>query len=204
MNKTDRIFGNYFEELSEEIDSLEMTFSPSDRSIRQRWKNKRLSAQFIAEYFTAFLPIDDNDLDGERRIKEGKSAIAYVANELLENAMKFNDEESNFKVRLGVYFIEDMSVKDKEIAALLFATNSVTSEDIEKFQTFLEQLLNNDPEELYVTQVEKSMEDEHAEASGLGFLTMINDYSAKLGWKFETIDKDLPIHTVTTMARITV
>ena len=176
----------------------------SDRSIRRRWKNNRLSAQFIAEYFTAFLPVDEEDPVEARRIKESKSAITYVANELLENAMKFNDEKSSFKVRLGIYFLEDMSIDDREIAALLFATNSVTPESANKFQEFLAELLAADPEEFYVTQVEKSMEDEHSEASGLGFLTMINDYSAKLGWKFETIDKDPPIHTVTTMARITV
>lgn len=127
-----------------------------------------------------------------------------MANELLENAMKFNDDRSNFKVRLGIYFLEDMTIEDTEIMALLFATNSVTPQNADKFQAFLAELLAANPEEFYVTQVEKSLEDEHGEASGLGFLTMINDYAAKLGWKFETIGNRTPIHTVTTMARITI
>lgn len=200
MNK---IFGDYIEELDPELDSLEMTFTPSDRSIKHRWKNNRLSAQFVAEYFTAFLPVN-GDADGARRIEESKEAISYVANELIENAMKFNDVSSNFKVRLGIYFLKNMTIEDTEITALLLATNSVTPQGIDKFQAFLTELLAADPEELYISQVEKSMEEEHREASGLGFLTMINDYSARLGWKFETIGTDTPIYTVTTMARITV
>ena len=199
-----QIFGDYLEELSSEFDSLEMSFTPNDRSIKQRWKNNRLSAQFIAEYFSAFLPVDEDDSKGARRIVESKGAVSYVANELIENAMKFNNEESNFKIKIGIYFLKYVSIKNTEITALLFATNSVTPQGVDKFQTFLAELLAADPEELYVTQVEKSMEEEHNEASGLGFLTMINDYSVKLGWKFETIGTDLPIHTVTTMARVTV
>ena len=77
-------------------------------------------------------------------------------------------------------------------------------EKVAKFQAFLAELLAADPEKLYVTQVEKSMEEEHFEASGLGFLTMINDYSAKLGWKFQNLSTEPPIQTVTTMAQVTV
>ena len=53
-----------------------------------------------------------------------------------------------------------------------------------------------------MTKVEQSLEDENSEASGLGLLTMINDYSAKLGWKFETTKENPNIIDVTTMAQI--
>ncbi|MEO0685258.1 MAG: ATP-binding protein, partial [Cyanobacteria bacterium J06649_11] len=72
-----------------------------------------------------------------------------------------------------------------------------------KFQTFLSELLAGDPEEFYVRQVEKSLETD-SNASGLGFLTMINDYSAKLGWKFAKINTESPTLTVTSMAQIIV
>lgn len=200
MNK---IFGDYIEEFSPELDSLEMSFTPNTRSIRQRWTNNRLSAQFVGDYFSAFLPTDEDDNCG-RRIKESKAAVSYVANELLENAMKFSDRQSNFKVRFGVYFLEDRSQSNSDITAVLYVTNSVIPEKAEKFQAFLATLLAADPEELYVTQVEKSLEEEHSEASGLGFLTMINDYAAKLGWKFDTINAESQILTVTSMAQIKV
>ena len=194
-----QVFGDYIEEFPPELDSLEMTFNPKVRSIKQRWSNNRLSAQFVADYFSAFLPVDENNTDSDRRIKESKGAVSYVANELLENAMKFNHEESNFKVKFGIYFIEN-----EEIKVVIYTTNSIAPEKVAKFQAFLAELLAADPEKLYVTQVEKSMEEEHSEASGLGFLTMINDYSVKLGWKFQNLSTEPQVQTVTTMAQVTV
>ena len=194
-----QVFGDYIEEFPPELDSLEITFNPKVRSIKQRWSNNRLSAQFVADYFSAFLPVDENNSDSDRRIKESKGAVSYVANELLENAMKFNDEESNFKVKFGIYFIEN-----EEIKVVIYTTNSIALEKVAKFQAFLAELLAADPEKLYVTQVEKSMEEEHSEASGLGFLTMINDYSVKLGWKFQNLSTEPQVQTVTTMAQVTV
>ena len=71
-----KLFGDYIEELPSELDSLEMTFTPTKRSIRERWSNNRLSAQFVADYFSAFLPTDEDDRDCDRRIKESKSSVS--------------------------------------------------------------------------------------------------------------------------------
>ncbi|MDP8966289.1 MAG: ATP-binding protein, partial [Cyanobacteriota bacterium] len=46
--------------------------------------------------------------------------------------------------------------------------------------------------------------DESESISGLGLLTMINDYQAQLGWKFETIQKDPEAIAVTTMVQLKV
>ena len=199
-----KVFGEYIEEFSSKLDYLEITFNPTANSIRHRWSNNLLSAQFIAEYFSAFLPVDEDDPNSCHRIKEGKGSVSYVANELLENAMKFNDQGSNFKVKFGIYFIEDRLVENGKVTAVLYATNSITSQGVEKFQAFLTELIASDPKELYIAQVEKSLEEKHSEASGLGFLTMINDYSAKLGWKFQTVSKSPHIQTVTAMAQLKV
>ena len=200
----EKVFGDYLESFSPELDSLEITFSPTKRSIRKRWSHNRLSAQFVADYFSTFLPVDEEDPNGERRIKETKGAIAYIGNELLENAMKFNDEQSKFKVKFGIFFLENSVREDESVTAVMFVTNSVSSQGVDKFQTFLTEFLASDPEELYLTQVEKSLEAENSEASGLGFLTMINDYSAKLGWKFETFKTNTATYKVTTMAQVQV
>ena len=199
-----KVFGEYIEEFPPQYDSLEIIFTPTAHSIRQRWSNNLLSAQFVADYFSAFLPVDEDDLKSDRRIKVSKGAVSYVANELLENAMKFNDQGSNFKVKFGIYFIEDTLIENGYVTAVLYVTNSVTPQGVKKLQTYLTELIASDPKELYIKQVEKSLESEHSEASGLGFLTMINDYSAKLGWKFQTFRKESTILTVTTMAQIKV
>ncbi|MGB5596842.1 MAG: ATP-binding protein, partial [Crocosphaera sp.] len=79
------IFGDFTRELPSNLDSLEIIFSASSDVIKKRWKNNRLSAYFVADYFSSFFPIDE-DLE---RIREMKGAVSYVANELLENAMRY-------------------------------------------------------------------------------------------------------------------
>jgi hypothetical protein len=194
-----QIFGNFIETFPPEQDSLELTFTPSSLPIKKRWRSNRLSAHFVADYFSNFLPVDEDDPAQERRLKESKGAVSYVANELLENAMKFNNPTTSSKIKFGIYFIEEA-----EVTAVLFATNAVSAEGLDKFQVFIQQLLSSDPEDFYMQQIEKSAEDENSEASGLGFLTMLNDYSAKLGWKFETIQEKSKIIAVTTMVLIPV
>jgi hypothetical protein len=194
-----QIFGDFVESFPPEQDSLELTFTPSSLPIKKRWRSNRLSANFMADYFSNFLPVDEDDPAQKRRIKESKGAVSYVANELLENAIKFNDRGTNFKIKFGIYFIEEA-----DLTAVLFATNSVSAEGLDKFQKFIQELLCSDPEKLYVQQIEKSAEEENSEASGLGFLTMINDYSAKIGWKFEIVQKDPKMIAVTTMVLVPV
>jgi hypothetical protein len=195
-----QIFGNIIESFSPDQDSLELSFTPNSQRIKQRWKNHLLSAQFVADYFTNFLPLDiNNPDDDERRIKEAKSAISYVANELIENAMKFHNLNSKNKVKLGIRFIQT-----DEIRAAIYATNSIDCMAAEKFQGFIQELLASDPEEFFMQQIEASAEDENAEMSGLGFITMINDYQASLGWKFELLATDSNALIVTAMAQIVV
>jgi hypothetical protein len=56
---------------------------------------------------------------------------------------------------------------------------------------------------LYIRQLEKNATDEYEE-SGLGLLTMMNDYLAKIGWKFATVTGEPEVITVTTMLQLTV
>jgi hypothetical protein len=194
-----QIFGDFVESFPSAQDSLELTFTPNSLPIKKRWRSNRLSANFMADYFSNFLPVDEDDPAQKRRIKESKGAVSYVANELLENAIKFNNQKTNFKIKFGIYFIEEA-----DLTAVLFATNSVSAEGLDKFQKFIQELLCSDPEKLYVQQIEKSVEEENSGASGLGFLTMINDYSAKIGWKFEIVQKEPKMIAVTTMVLVPV
>ena len=196
-----QIFGDFVEcfPLAQDSLELELTFTPNSLPIKKRWRSNRLSANFMADYFSNFLPVDEDDPAQKRRIKESKGAVSYVANELLENAIKFNARGTNFKIKFGIYFIEEA-----DLTAVLFATNCVSAERLDKFQKFIQELLGSDPEKLYVQQIEKSAQEENSGASGLGFLTMINDYSAKLGWKFEIVQKDPKMIAVTTMVLVPV
>lgn len=195
-----QIFGKFLNIFPPQNDSLELTFTPTSCPLKKRWRNNRLSAFFIADYFTTFLPLDDdNNIEQKHRINESKSAVSYVANELLENAMKFNNYDSKYRIKFGIHFLQE-----NDLRAVIFTTNSLNKKRVDYLQKFITNLLNSDPEMLYIEQVEKNAEDENSECSGLGILTMINDYEAKLGWKFETISSQEDIITVTTMVQIQV
>ncbi len=193
-----QIFGHFISEFPPEHDSLELMFTPTSRPIKQRWRNNRLSAHFVADYLASFFPVDEDDSGSEKRIKQGKGAVSYIANELLENAMKFHNHESPYKVKFGIHFIEDSN-----LIAVVFTTNSVRFEGGERFKLFIKELLDSDPNELYLQQVEKSVELD-TETSGLGLVTMINDYSAKIGWRFDTMLDNPQEIAVTTLVQITI
>lgn len=194
-----QIFGEFIEEFQGENETLELSFSFGSRSLADRWRNNRLTAYFLADYLANFLPGDEGDPQVEERLVESKSAVSYIGNELLENAVKFN-EYSDYLVKFGIHILE----KPENFTVAIFAKNAIETEKVRKFQTSIEQLLSGDANELYLQQIEKTAESEDEEASGLGLLTVINDYAAKLGWKFDTDPGNSDRVIVTTMAQIVV
>ncbi|HAC64353.1 MAG TPA: ATP-binding protein [Cyanothece sp. UBA12306] len=195
----DKIFGDFLENFIPDQDCLQIIFTPTSTPIKKRWKNNRLSAHFIADYFASFLPIDLHDSKYTERVNNSKNAVSYIVNELLENAMKYNDELSNYKIKIGINFL-----KDQDLKAVIFCQNSIKYKAVDSFQKYLQELLLCDLEAHYISAIEKNATDPNSENSGLGLLTIINDYSARMGWKFETVLDNPKIITVTTMAQIIV
>ncbi|WP_245912129.1 slr1658 superfamily regulator [Brunnivagina elsteri] len=85
-----QIFGYYVDKPLNQ-DQLTLSFSPSSIPIKDRWRNNGLSADFMADYLTSFIPTDENQPSTAQRQSEIKSATSYIANELLENSMKYCD-----------------------------------------------------------------------------------------------------------------
>ncbi|MBW4637308.1 MAG: ATP-binding protein [Gloeocapsa sp. UFS-A4-WI-NPMV-4B04] len=192
---TTQVFGNFNDALSPSQEFLLISFSPSSISLKQRWRNNGLSADFIADYLTTFFPKNEDTTTTSNKQAEIKSAVSYIANELLENAMKFNDEASQQPISIALHLYSDHVV--------FLVTNSIPPQGVKKFQAFIEELTSSDLEELYIRQLEKNATDEYEE-SGLGLLTMMNDYLAKIGWKFATVTGEPEVITVTTMLQLTV
>jgi len=191
-----RVFGDYCEGLPDSPEFLILGFSPGSIPLRQRWRNNGLSADFMADYLMTFFPEDESKEGSVQRQAEIKSAVSYVANELLENAMKFNDAEANLPIGIELQLHE---------SNLTFVTtNTVTQQAVEQFERYLERLTSSDPQELYLEQLEKNALDENHGSSGLGFLTMMNDYAARLGWKLEPVAHDASLVAVSTMVRLPV
>jgi len=195
-----QIFGHFIESFPPEQDALELIFTPNSQCINGLWQNQRLSAHFVADYFSNFLPMNKEHPDeNEHRVREMKGTVRYIANELLENAMKFKLDTPTYKVKFGIHFLDDT-----EVIAVMFTTNCIDRSGADRFRTFIQKLLISDPDDFYLQQIEASAADETLEMSGLGFITMLNDYNAKLGWKFETMQSDSEVIAVTTMAQVAV
>ncbi len=191
----EQIFGDFDKQLHRSEEYLIIGFSPSSVSLKQCWRNNGLSADFLADYVTTFFPVEDNASISIARQAEIKGAVAYIANELLENAMKFNDNSTLLPISIDLQLYNDKIV--------IIITNTISPTDVLKFQQFIQKLLLEDPQELYIHQLENNATAEDSNQSGLGLLTMINDYMAKIGWKFETVQLEPAVVTkVTTMVQL--
>lgn len=189
-----RIFGTYIEKQEESGEYLKIGFSPTSIPIQQRWRNNGLSADFLADYFSTFFPGEEGD--SAERQAEVKDAVNYIANELLENAMKFSHAPSKHAVNLDLYLEVD--------AISFYVTNSVDPQAIEAFQHFIQRLLSEDINDLYMEQLTRNAEEDTQHESRLGYLTMLQDYGIMLAWKFERLAQDSDVMTVTTMVQLSV
>ncbi|NJL01825.1 MAG: ATP-binding protein [Spirulinaceae cyanobacterium RM2_2_10] len=194
-----QIFGDFRENLPTDHEFLILGFSPSSIPIQQRWRNNGLSADFVADYLATFFSASETDSQAQARQAEIKSAVSYIANELLENAMKFNDETVRYSIRFGMHLINDA-----EHTIVLVATNSISLETFTRFKAYVQEFLASDPDELYMRQLELTAESIEAGSAGLGLLTMRTDYEAKLGWKFDAVENEPTAIAVTTMVQLPV
>ena len=93
--------------------------------------------------------------------------MSYIANELLENAMKFSHAPSQHTVSLDMYLDVD--------TISLYVTNSLDPHTVEAFQQPIQRLLTEDTDALYIEQITRNADNDPM-GSGLGYLTMVNDY----------------------------
>jgi len=189
-----RIFGPFIEQKDEPCEYLKIGFSPTSLPIQQRWRNNGLSADFLADYLSTFFP-GEHQASSERQATI-KSAISYVANELLENAMKFSYAPSQHAIGLAMYLEAN--------AVSLYLTNSVDPHTVASFQQTIARLLTEDIDTLYMEQLLHSAASDSVAGSGLGYLTMLHDYGVALAWKFTASLQDPDVVMVTTMARLSI
>jgi hypothetical protein len=193
-----QIFGDFVEASAKSKEYLVLGFSPSLIPLKQRWRNNGLSADFLGDYLTTFFPVTTEE---ERHYNHTKikSTVSYIANELLENAMKYNDETQDYSINIR------LELRNNNLR--FYVTNSISAEDMKQFTQIIQELLSEDPQKLYFYRLEQNAINAKTSSiihSGLGLLTMLNDYMAKLGWKFETVQQDPQVITVTTMVELTI
>ncbi len=191
-----KIFGkfvehNYMSTASADSEFLMINFSPTSTPLQHRWRNNGLSADFLADYLSTFFPGEDDESLNRR--SEIKGGVSYIANELLENAMKFNYAPINHAVSIGMELQQDKVV--------FYVSNCVDPAMSEAFQNQIQEMLTKDSNELYMEKLVANEEDEDTASSGLGYLTMLNDWNAILAWKFEDLEEDVEAQKVTVMVQ---
>lgn len=191
-----QLFGDFIDNPPSSQEYLIIGFSTSSSPLKQRWRNNGLSADFLADYLTTFFPISEDEPTTIQRQAEIKSAVSYIANELLENAMKFNHKKSSDLISIQLYLYSEKII--------FIISNSIDAQKVDQFQEYINELITSNLEDLYIKQLEKNAEEENSNGSGLGLLTILNDYQTKIGWKFESCQDDPKQITLTTMVQLMV
>ncbi|MEK1897710.1 MAG: ATP-binding protein [Rhizobium sp.] len=132
------------------------------------WKHSGMTSDFIAEMMAPrFRP-------SRRLYNQLKQDIGYLANELIENAIKFRAR--------GEVVVEALAQTD---FIRLRVSNFIDSETAARFQRLLVNVTSGDPGDLLIRQIEASATATTGSTSGLGLLTLMSDYEVQFAWLFE-------------------
>jgi hypothetical protein len=185
-------FGDFVALLEGEGEYLKIGFHPTSIPLQQRWRNNGLSADFLADYLSTFFP--GEDVATSERQSQIKGAVGYIANELLENCMKYSHASKQHLVSIEMFLAPQ--------AITLYTTNGIEPARIEPFQAFIRRLLTEDVGAMYIEQLESNADNDDGSASGMGFLTMLNDYGVTIAWNFSIPARPGDEVAVTTMVRM--
>lgn len=189
-----QIIGTFKEEIRDDNKIFMVEFFIHAIPAEKRKQTRFFSLAFMDDYLTSFLLVKNEDTNSFKEQSHLKSAVKYIANELLENSIKFNCESGRYPLRFAVYLLE---------TKLIFvSSNYANKKNLESLKEFVSELVDSDIDELYFRHLEKGAEENSTE-SRLGFLSILYDYSAKMGWKLEPVSQEPEITTVTTMVQLT-
>lgn len=175
-----------------ECEYLTLAFSPTSAPLRSRWRNNGLSADFLGDYVATFLPAKDGVPAFKNPQNELKHAVTYIANELLENAMKYHQPDVEIPIKIHLELASDHIT--------VSVSNGIGVVQAGLYKAFVQHLQEEDAGDLLMRQQEESAASGESNLSSLGLLTMISDYDARLDWRFDihpTLNESM---TVTTSA----
>jgi hypothetical protein len=142
------------------------------------WTQCGMTAEFLGALLASVA--ERASLDGN----EVRHSIGYLANELLENAAKFRAPAAgDIVVEAG------FAGSTFEVSVANFAA----AETAARFQALVGELTARDPGEMLIERIEANAGDPAGGGSGLGFLTLMNDYGVRLGWTFNQARKGEPV-----------
>lgn len=169
MSSKSLILGDYVEvdESRTPLARLELIIIPQDYTVD--WHRCGLTADFFADFFAPSFPDTECAMN----------ALSTVCNELIENGVKFSTEKQHPVRVLARHF---------ESSVILEATNSADADQADAFVEFVEGLLGEDPELLFLSRIEDMDFDEAAAPGGLGLITVKKDFLSGIGVRIRDLD----------------
>ena len=153
-----------------------------------RWSQCSATAEYFAEYFA---DVYTRRGAGDWARNEFVGTLSYVVNELVENAVKFS---------MGETVEVTVTIEGEELIALV--SNQILAANVHGLREKFRGLVAGDPQEMLIARVEANANNPDAGVSGLGFLTMMADYGATIGWSFDAVADNPQNVLLRTMARL--
>jgi hypothetical protein len=149
--------------MKQNVSRMRLFDGPLDLS----WHHCATTSDFIAEIFAVRFQTSPD------AYKEARHSIGYLVNELIENAVKFRAH--------GEILIEASADMN---SFLLKVSNDLDTDAAAEFKRLLSEITEGDPGELLIKRIEANAEKSDMSGSGLGLLTLMSDYNARLAWVF--------------------
>lgn len=149
------------------VDGFAISVVLKEGQLGRSWKQAGATSEFLGEIIATQAAKSGLDYS------ETRHAIIYLVNELLENAIKFSSPGD-----------VDLRCSLENATFELAVINNITPERVSGLQVLLQELTSRDPSDLLIERIEANAADESSSASGLGILTLMNDYGARMGWHF--------------------
>lgn len=157
----------------------------SDGPLGISWQHASETCEFLGDVFAL------HHARGGADYTDARHSIIYLVNELLENAIKF---------RVPGAIQVDCSLENGNFE--LTVSNDTAADVAARFQSLIEDIISRDPGELLIERIEANAADENSSGSGLGLLTLMSDYGARLGWDFRSSPSGAAV-TLSTHAALT-
>lgn len=133
-------------------------------------------ADRVSRYVAEFLEPDLRRLCGSSAAGTALAGdVAYAVNEMLENAAKYSLPGA---MRFAAALAED--------EVILSLSHPVAAQNAERYRSRALDMVTSDPMEMLIATVERNAlrEGDSESGSGLGLLSLMSDYGARLGFAF--------------------
>jgi hypothetical protein len=173
------VFGDYDENPSQKVVISNCSVILSSDELIKNWKKCSLTSDFFADFYGLYFP---EEVSAENPISRNdiKNSVSFILNELIENAAKYSNTDEK-TVIFRMWYLKDYFIVNIE--------NYISEDSINNFIKIIKEILSGDTEELYIQKLELNAETD-SDGSGMGYLTLMNDYGVKFGYRFERINKN--------------